>query len=226
MTLIGATKIKNKWTILADSAVTIWQVVSDANSTYRPKIRELRWKNITLITAGCGVIRDIDFASNILERRLENQKFKTKNELKYFIQDNLAYIYKDLKELTSDPQFEMLILEPKSDTLFVCDDYSVTEPKGYATIVLGTWDTKFYKSSKINQFFDAFKHAVECDEYCDFPIISYRDWKVDTWYWMECSIDFNNLVCNNEPEEETHSECFPIFRDSEWFICGWADKAL
>lgn len=222
MTLIGATKIKNKWTILADSAVTIWQVVSDANNTYRPKIREIHWKNITLITAGCGVIRDIDFASNILERRLENQKFKTKNELKYFIQDNLAYIYRDLKELTSDPQFEMLILEPKSDTLFVCDDYSVTEPKDYATIVLGTWDTKFYKASKTNHFFDAFKHAVECDEYCDFPIISYRDWKVDTWYWIESS-DFYNWVCNNEPEEQL---CSPIIRDNERYICGWADKAL
>lgn len=223
MTLIGATKIKDKWTIFADSAVTIGQVVSDANSSYRPKIRNICWKHISLVTAGCGTIRDIDFASNILERRLENQKFKTKNELKYFLQDTLADAYRELKDLTGDPQFEMIILEPKTDTLFLCDDYSITEPKEYASIALGTWDTKFYKAFRHCDFYEAFRQAVGCDEYCDFPIIAYRDWKTDCLYWLESSEGFYNAICNNEPEEKV---CSPVIRDSERYICSWADKAL
>lgn len=226
MTLIWATKIKGKWTLLADSSVSIWDIHTDANYSYRPKIREIMWKHITLITAWCGVIRDIDFALNILEESLENKKFKTKKELKFFLQNELALTYKTLKELSNDPSFELLILEPKTDTLFATDGYGITEPKGYANIVLGTWDTNFYKSLKYNQFWGAFKHAVECNDHCDYPIITYRDWKTNARYWMEDDNTFYKLVCVDEQEEKIWT---PVSNDEELrdrYICDWTDKAL
>lgn len=226
MTLIWATKIKEKWTLLADSGVTTGQLLLDATTTYRPKIREIEGNNIKLIVASAGVIRDVDFALNIVEDRLEKKKFKNTKELKMFLQETLADIYRELKTLNNDPEMMFIFLEPKTDTLRVTEWYGLTEPKDCAHIVLGSGDTKFYKSSKMNQFFDAFKHAVECDEYCEFPIVSYRDWKVDSWYWVECSIDFYNWVCNNESEEKTCSEYSPVVRDDKRFICGWTDKAL
>ena len=70
MTLIWATKVQNKWTLLADSGVTTGQLLVDATTTYRPKIREIEGENIKLVVAAAGVIRDVDFALNVLENRL------------------------------------------------------------------------------------------------------------------------------------------------------------
>lgn len=228
MTLIWATKVKNKWTLVADDAVTIGQVMSSARDWYRPKIREIAGKNVTLIAAGCGTIKDIDYVLNIVENRLANKKFKTTNELKFFLQEILADAHKELKELTSDPQAAFVFLEPKTDTLWIADEYSIIEPKDWASIAFGSADQNFYKLRKRWDFFNAFCRAVEADEYCNFPLISYRDGKIEMRYgWQEEEKSFYQPDKENAHETECCSNlcCEPIY-DPRENICGWTDKEL
>lgn len=226
MTLIWATKVQNKWTLLADSGVTTGQLVIDATKTYRPKIREIEWGNIKLIVAAAGVIRDVDFALNVLENKLEKKKFKSTKELKYFLQETLADVYKELKTLNNDPEMMFIFLEPKTDTLWVTEWYGLTEPKDCANIVLGSGDTKFYKALRYNDMFIAFNHAVECDEYCDYPIITYRDWKVDSWYWREKADSFYSLNKDNELTQAIPYDPAWEKEGDRIHICSWTDKAL
>lgn len=228
MTLIWATKVQNKWTLLADSGVTSGQLLMDATTTYRPKIREIVWANVTLVVACAWTIRDVDFALNVLENKLEKKKLKSTKELKMFLQDTLADVYRELKSLKEDPEMMFIFLEPKTDTLFVMEWYGITEPKDCAHIVLGSGDLKFYKVLRRNDVFSAFKRAVECDEYCDFPIISYRDWVVQDWYWREDNDSFYSLKTNNECLAQADPCCYPT-NSPEWervYICSWTDKTL
>jgi len=227
MTLIWATKVKGKWTLVADSAVTIWQIMTNASEGFRPKIREIVGKNVTLIAAGCGTIKDIDFTLNVIENRLAKKKFKSKNELKFFIQETLADSFRELKTLTDSPQAAFVFLEPKTDTLWMCDEYSVTEPKECAQIAFGSADQNFYKAKKSQDFFTAFCHCVECDEFCNFPIIAYRDWEVHSFNGREGADSFYSILgWYNEPSELC---CEPV-TDPEWarkeYVCDWADKEL
>lgn len=229
MTLIWATQIKDKWTLVVDSAVTIWQVMANTIDCYRPKLREIKWKNFTLITAGCGTIKDVDFVLNIIECRLANEKFKSTNELKFFLQEILANAHKELKALTDNPQQCFIFLEPKTNTLWVADEYSLTEPKFCANIAVGSADQAFYKAKKHLDFFTAFMHAVECDEYCDFPVISYRDWELKTWYGYDGDSDLFYSQCSNDQEERLCSYWPVPVSDPKWeraYICDWTDKAL
>jgi len=228
MTLIWATKVRDRWTLVVDDAVTIGQVMSSAKDWYRPKIREIVGKNVTLIAAGCGTIKDIDYVLNIVENRLANKKFKTTNELKFFLQEVLADAHKELKELTSDPQAAFVFLEPKTDTLWIADEYSITEPKDWASIAFGSADQNFYKLRKRWDFFQAFCRAVESDEFCNFPLISYRDGKIEMWYgWPEEEKSFYQPDRENVHEVECCSNicCEPTY-DPRENICGWADKEL
>lgn len=226
MTLIWATKVQNKWTLLADSGVTTGQLLIDATTTYRPKIREIVGDHITLVVACAWVIRDVDFALNVLENKLEKKKLKSTKELKMFLQDTLADVYRELKSLKEDPEMMFIFLEPKTDTLFVMEWYGITEPKDCANIALGSGDTRFYKSSRHNDVFTAFKHAIECDEYCEFPIISYRLWEIAEWYWREESNRFYSWNRKDELAQEIpcRSTCFS--EGDRLYICGWTDKAL
>ena len=228
MTLIWATKVQDKWILIADDAVTIGQVMSSARDWYRPKIREIVGKNVTLIAAGCGTIKDIDYVLNIVENKLANKKFKTTNELKFFLQDVLADTHKELKELTSDPQAAFVFLEPKTDTLWIADEYSIIEPKDYASIAFGSADQTFYKLRWRWDFFQAFCRAVEADEYCNFPLVSYRDGEIELWYGRpEEEKSFYQLGKENDDTIECCSNlcCEPIY-DSRHNICEWTNKEL
>ena len=228
MTLIGATKVKDKWALVVDDAVTIGQVMSSAKEGYRPKLREIIGKNVTLMAAGCGTIKDIDFVLNIVENRLANKKFKTTNELKFFLQEVLTEAHKELKELTSDPQAAFVFLEPSTDTLWIADEYSITEPKDYASIAFGSADQNFYKLRQRQDFFTAFCRAVEADEYCCFPLTSYRDWEIETRYGRpEEEKSFYQPDRKNDDTIECCSNlcCEPIY-DPRSNICEWTDKSL
>ena len=232
MTLIWATQINDKWTLVVDSAVTIWQVMTDTLDGYRPKLREIKGKNVTLITAGCGAIKDVDFVLNIVENKLANRKFKSTNDLKFFLQETVSNAHRELKTLTDDPQEAFIFLEPKTNTLWIVDEYSITEPKFCANIAMGSGEQMFYKARKHNDFFSAFIHAVECDAYCDFPVVSYRDGELNTWYWYGPKEDnrFYSLGHTNEPEEKLCSCWWEVPEvDPKWrraYICDWTSKTL
>ena len=148
--------------------------------------------------------------------------------MKYFLQDTLADTYKELKALNNDPEMMFIFLEPSTDTLWVTEWYGLTEPKDCAHIVLGSGDTKFYKSLRRNDVFTAFKHAIECDEYCDFPIISYRDWVVQDWYWREDNDNFYSLKTSNECLAQSDPCCYPTSSPERErvYICSWTDKKI
>lgn len=181
MTLIWATKIKNKWTILADDWVTIWQILTSSSETYRPKLRKIQWKNVELIVTWCWALKDVDFMTNMIEEALSKKKIKDTKELKFFLQQTVAAAHKALEWLTDKPQQTLLILEPKTDTLFIADEYSVTQPIDSADIVTGSAEQIFYKLHENYDFFTSFIRAIQADEYCKLPVITYRDWAVDEY---------------------------------------------
>lgn len=229
MTLIWAKKINKKWTLLVDNAVTLWQIVDNCQYSYRPKLREIKGKNVSLVIASWGVIRDIDYMLNILEHDIRGRKFKDTLELKIFIQEVLSTAYKELKILTNDPAAFFLILETNTDTLWIYDSYSIIEPIEEAETVMGSGDQAFYKSKHRKNFFQAFCNAVECDEYCDYPIISYRDGELNIWYGRaDTDIDrFYNLWKENETEEYQVNHLGECTQDrNDTMICGWTNKAL
>lgn len=211
MTLIGAKRINDKWTMLADSAATIWQIRTRADTCYRPKIRLLEWKDVSLYVASCWTIKDIDFITNVIEKCLAKAKIKDTKQLKFLLQDALEEGYSSLKTLTNDPSASFLFLEPKTDTVFIWDEYSITQVEDYSVVVMWSWDQSFYKlfDGYVPDFYKAFKQTVQADEYCDLPIVSVRDWEVKLWWWWEDEKRFNNycywtsdgdeILCCNGP---------------------------
>ena len=84
MTIIAAkqfwkTNEEKKWTLFTDDCVTIGQAQVSAARKYRPKLREITWKNYDLIIASCGGTREIDLTLNLLEAKLEITKVKNTN---------------------------------------------------------------------------------------------------------------------------------------------------
>lgn len=229
MTLIWAKKINKKWTLLADNAVTLWQIVTDCSYSYRPKLREIEGKNVSLVIASWGTLKDVDYMLNILERDINGRKFKDTLELKIFIQEVFAMAYKELKMLTDDPTAFFLILETNTDTLWICDGYSVTEPIEEAEIVMGSGDASFYKSKNRKNFFQAFCNAIECDEYCEYPITTYRDWELQLWYGRNDtdSDRFYSLWKCNETEEPPVNYLWQYVENwNNTMICSWTNKTL
>ena len=167
--------MQGKWTLLADDGVTIGQTLTSANYCYRPKIREMKGKNITLYVASCGTIKDIDYISNIFEKTLAKTKIKSTKDLTYFIQDIMSEAWKDLKTITDSPAAAFIILAPELNRVWTVDEYAATEIPDGNNIVFGSADQNYYKIAKGLDFFTAFKTAVASDVYCDFPIISVRD---------------------------------------------------
>lgn len=190
MTLIWATQVKGKWTLVADDGVTIGQTMTSANYCYRPKIREIEWKNVTLYVASCGTIKDIDYILNVFEKTLAKTKIKSTKELTYFIQDIISEAWKELKTITDNPSAAFIILEPISNTVWTVDEYAATQIPEGNNIVFGSADQNYYKVAKGVDFFSAFKTAVASDVYCDFPIVSVRDWEVKKWYFYDKEDNF------------------------------------
>lgn len=226
MTLIWATKIKNKWTILADDWVTIWQILTSSSETYRPKLRKIQWKNVELIVTWCWTLKDVDFMTNMIEEALSKHKIKDTKELKFFLQQTVAAAHKALEWLTDKPQQTLLILEPKTDTLFIADEYSVTQPIDSADIVTGSAEQMFYKLHDRYDFLTAFIRAVEADEYCKLPVVTYRDWAVDEYrnayennkddfYKFEDAQPVLNEYCNTPVDTESYDPKVCLFSDSK-----------
>lgn len=226
MTLIWATKVKGKWTLLSDNAVTIWQTRTGARESYRPKIREINAKNVQFFVASCGTIKDIDYTLNIVENKLENKKFKSTKEITLFFQDVVSECWRDLKSLTDSPAAAFIVLAPELDALWTIDEYAATKINDDAQIVFGSSDQNFYKANKMEDFFSAFKHTVETDVYCDFPIISVREWDVKEWYLWDKEENFYQYKDPYELEGTPIpvNECYPAY--TRELICRDTDTKL
>lgn len=229
MTLIWATQVQGRWTLLADDGVTIGQTLTSANYCYRPKIREMKGKNVTLYVASCGTIKDIDYISNIFEKTLAKTKIKSTKDLTYFIQDIMSEAWKDLKTITDSPAAAFIILAPELNKVWTVDEYAATEiPRGN-NIVFGSADQNYYKIAKGLDFFTAFKTAVASDVYCDFPIVSIRDWVVKHWYYYDKEENFYKYKdFSDECYENCAGLCCEPIPDPEprEYICRDTDTEL
>ena len=228
MTLIWAKQFKIKWALFTDDCVTIGQSQVSAARQYRPKLREISWKNYDLIIASCWWTREVDLILNLLQAKLEINKVKDTMDLEYVIQTTLVEAWKTLKDLTNEPSAWLLILETKTNTLWHTDDYSMFQPQDDAEIVAWSWEQAFIKSAQWHHFCDAFKAAVETDEYCEYPIYVYKDWKMyrfncfDTPHYMQ-NVLYWEINENGERIEDASicCEATPSYEWGDcWEICG------
>jgi len=213
MTIIAAKQIQNKWALFTDDCVTMWQSQVSAARKYRPKLREIDWKNYDLVIASCWWTREIDLFLNLLEAKLEITKVKTTMDLGVAIQTTLIETRKTLLELTKDPSIWLLILEVNTNTLWHTDDYSMFRVSDEWEIVAGSWEQAFLSSNKHRDFLESLKLAVLTDEYCEFPIYAYRDGDMYEFYdWLTVGemLDIlldrrkdDSIYCNGECVENS-----------------------
>ena len=213
MTIIAAKQIwrvweDKKWTLFTDDCVTMWQAQVSAARKYRPKLRELVWKNCSLVVASCGGTREIDMVLNLLQAKLDITKVKDTIGLTYLIQTVLIEAFKTLWEIGKDPSVWLLILQPETNTLWHSDDYSVFQVNDEVEIIAGSWEQAFYSLEKYNSFIWALRKAVEADEYCEFPIYAYRDGEMFTFWHYQDEYEMNQILSGNTINHEpTPIEC-------------------
>lgn len=214
MTIIAARQFwrpwegEKKWTLFTDDCVTIWQAQVSAARKYRPKLRELVWKNCRLVIASCWWTREIDVVLNLLQAKLDITKVKDTIGLTYLIQTVLVEARKEINELSKDPSVWLLILEPETNTLRHSDDYSVFQVNNEVEIVAGSWEQAFFSLSKYNWFLWALKKAVESDEYCEFPLYAYRDGEMFTFWHYQDEYEISQILAGNTiSHEPTPIEC-------------------
>ena len=184
MTIIWAKQFwkDNKWTLFTDDCVTMWQVQVSAAKKYRPKMREILWKNYHLVIASCWGTREIDLTLNLLEAKLEISKVKDTIGLWYVIQTALIEAFRTLNEIAKDPAVWLLILEVDSNTLRHTDDYSSFQVNDDSEIVAWSGESVFFSMNKYENFLGSLKAAIKADEFCEFPIYAYRDWELFSFY--------------------------------------------
>ena len=222
MTIIAAKQFDNQWTLFTDDCVTIWQAQVSAAKKYRPKLRELSWRNCNLIVASCGATKDIDLVLNLLQAKLEITKVKDTIGLTYLIQTVLVEAFKTLWELCKDPSVWLLILEPETNTLWHTDDYSVFQVNDGAEIIAGSWEQAFFSLSKYHGFLWALKRAVESDEYCEFPLYAYKDWKLHTFRGYQDEHEIRDILSG----KEISHECIPTLCNEEYKEPVWLTGAV
>lgn len=219
MTLIGGTKIGWKWTLLTDDCLTVWEAKISASEKYRPKLREIDWKNCHLIVASCGSTKDVDFVLNMLEAEVDVHKAKDTLGLQYQIQTVLMNSMKALKEIKEDPQFSFLVLETTTDTLRATEEYSMFRVWDEVEIVYGSGEQSFHQLS-YKWFIRAYVEAVEANEYCNLPIYIYRDgqmYSYEGYEWEDMLVDF----LNSFEEEDAPIEWWASGQISNLWSRGW-----
>lgn len=208
MTIIAAKQFKDKWTLFTDDCVTVGQSQISAARKYRPKLREIVWKNCSLIVASCWWTREIDVVLNLLQAKLDITKVKDTIGLNYLIQTTLIEAWNTMSEICKEPSVWLLILEPETNTLWHTDDYSVFQVNDWVEIVAGSAEQAFFSLEKYNNFLWALRKAVESDEYCEFPIYAYRDWSTYTFWHYQDEREIKEILNGNAVKHEpTPVEC-------------------
>lgn len=214
-----------KWTLFTDDCITVWQSQVSAARKYRPKLREISWKNYDLIIASCGGTREIDLILNLLEAKLEITKVKNTMDLGIVIQTVLIEAWRTLWDIAKDPSVWLLILEVNSNTLWHTDDYSMFKVQDEWEIVAGSWEQAFFSASKYESFLWALCLAVKTDEYCEFPIYAYRDGEMFSFYAYQDVLEMNEILNGNTVSHEcTPTLCNEEYREPKWMSENLAAK--
>jgi len=214
-----------KWTLFTDDCITVWQSQVSAARKYRPKLREISWKNYDLIIASCGGTREIDLILNLLEAKLEITKVKNTMDLGIVIQTVLIEAWRTLWDIAKDPSVWLLILEVNSNTLWHTDDYSMFKVQDEWEIVAGSWEQAFFSASKYESFLWALRLAVKTDEYCEFPIYAYRDWEMETFYAFDDPLEMDSILNGNPISHECNPiPCNEEYREPKWMSENLATK--
>ena len=227
MTIIAAKQFwkseeDRKWTLFTDDCITVWQSQVSAARKYRPKLREISWKNYDLIIASCWWTREIDLLLNLLEAKLEITKVKNTMDLGTVIQTTLIEARGTLWDIAKDPSVWLLILEVNSNTLWHTDDYSMFKVSDDWEIVAGSWEQAFFSASKYEGFLWALRLAVKTDEYCEFPIYAYRDWEMFSFYAYQDNYEIEQTLLGNPPSHE----CTPILCNEEYREPKWMSENI
>ena len=214
MTIIAAKQFRKwKWALFTDDCVTMWQAQVSAAKRYRPKLREITWKNYNLVIASCWGTREVDVVLNLLQAKLEISKVKDTIWLGYAIQTTLIEARKVLSEIAKDPSVGLLILETTSNTLWHTDDYSMFQLQDGAEIVAWSWEQAFFSLLKYESFLWALRWAVKADEYCEFPIYAYIDWEEHCFYQFQDPYEMKEILNDNTVSHDVTSptpveECY------------------
>lgn len=230
MTIIAAKQYwkpweEKKWTLFTDDCITIGQSQVSAAKKYRPKLREINWKNYNLIIASCWGTREIDFILNLLEAKLEIEKTKDTIGLGYIIQTTLVEARKTLWEISKDPSVWLLILETNTNTLWHTDDFSMFRVPDEWEIVAGSWEQAFLSASRYEGFLESLRSAVKTDEYCEFPIYAYRDWEIHSFYSYHDTYEMLQILDGNQAKNElTPTLCNEEYREPKWMSENIATK--
>lgn len=211
-----------KWTLFTDDCITVWQAQVSAARKYRPKLREISWKNYDLIIASCWWTREIDLILNLLEAKLEITKVKNTMDLGIVIQTVLIEAWRTLWDIAKDPSVWLLILEVNSNTLWHTDDYSMFKVQDEWEIVAGSWEQAFFSASKYESFLWALRLAVKTDEYCEFPIYAYRDGEMFSFYAYQDVLEMNEILNGNTVSHE----CTPTLYNEEYREPKWMSENL
>lgn len=227
MTIIAAkqfwkTNEDKKWTLFTDDCITVGQSQVSAARKYRPKLREISWKNYDLIIASCWWTREIDLLLNLLEAKLEITKVKNTMDLGIVIQTVLIEAWRTLWDIAKDPSVWLLILEVNSNTLWHTDDYSMFKVQDEWEIVAGSWEQAFFSASKYESFLWALRLAVKTDEYCEFPIYAYRDGEMFSFYAYQDVLEMNEILNGNTVSHE----CTPILCNEEYREPKWMSENI
>lgn len=220
MTLIGGTKINWKWALFTDDCLTVWEAKISASEKYRPKLREIKWKNCDLIVASCWSTKDVDFVLNMLEAELILHKAKDTLGLQLQIQTVLLSSMKALKDIKEDPQYSFLILETTTDTLRASEEYSLFRVGDDVEIVFGSGEQSYHQLS-YKWFIRAYIGAVEANEYCNLPIYIYRDgqmYSYEGYEWEDMLVDFLNSL---DKEDDNINEWGASGQISNLWSRGW-----
>ena len=227
MTIIAAKQFwkseeDRKWTLFTDDCITVWQAQVSAARKYRPKLREISWKNYDLIIASCWWTREIDLLLNLLEAKLEITKVKNTMDLGIVIQTTLIEARRTLWDIAKDPSVWLLILEVNSNTLWHTDDYSMFKVSDDWEITAGSWEQAFFSASKYEGFLWALRLAVKTDEYCEFPIYAYRDGEMFSFYAYQDNYEIEQTLLGNPPSHE----CTPILCNEEYREPKWMSENI
>ena len=230
MTIIAAKQFwklneEKKRALFTDDCITVWQAQVSAARKYRPKLREINWKNCDLVIASCGGTREIDLALNLLEAKLAITKVKNTIDLGIVIQTVLVDARRTLSELSKDPAVWLLILETNTNTLWHADDYSLFQVPDEWEIVAGSWEQVFFSANKYEGFLWSLYLAVKTDEYCEFPIYAYRDGEMYSFYAFQNAHEIEKTLLGNPISHDAEPVCcYEEYREPKWMSENLAAK--
>lgn len=194
MTIIWAKQFNDRWALFTDDCISFSSTKISASKQYRPKLKEVEYKNVHLVIASSWWTKVIDFLTNIIEAKINSSKVKDATSLQFILQTAIIEGWKAVKEIETDPSSTLLILETNSNMLWEADDYALTYIAPHIEVVSGSWEINFYKFNRNHNFVESFFLATEANEYCEFPIYVYMDWQMFSFDYNDSPLYMEDIL--------------------------------